>query len=286
MGGSLGWSTLGLRLPLHVYPEALAPGVLPKLLNHNFGKRPLLDRLFVSIEDQSRRKKHADAPMTAPSNTSGGVTSSVGRPCGAASTAASCATPASTKKGSASRARATAGATANCAAERLVARLGWHWRRAVPPFYRARLRRAVEGVREKPCRKPSSLNKVMSSKRNSLYRLCPPYARPSSNSSLDHRAAAMPTLPNMDSRRTAEAPTKICAPFFARSGCVRAPVRADRGPLVRQRTAQSEQLQLDSRSACLSRGALACGRVDTSPPAPIPLLCSRLYNRGAPAFRP
>jgi hypothetical protein len=70
----LGWSTLGLRLPLHVYPEALAPGVLPKLLNHNFGKRPLLDRLFVSIEDQSRRKKHADAPMTAPSNTSGGVT--------------------------------------------------------------------------------------------------------------------------------------------------------------------------------------------------------------------
>jgi len=158
----LGWSTLGLRLPLHVYPEALAPGVLPKLLNHNFGKRPLLDRLFVSIEDQSRRKKHADAPMTAPSNTSGGVTSSVGRPCGAASTAASCATPASTKKGSASRARATAGATANCAAERLVARLGWHWRRAVPPFYRARLRRAVEGVREKPCRKPSSLNKVMS----------------------------------------------------------------------------------------------------------------------------
>ena len=37
----------------------------------------------------------------------------------------------------------------------------------------------------------------------------------------------------------------------------------------------------------LARNALACGkRVDTAPPAPTPLLYSRLCSRGAPAFRP
>src|SRR5262245_27277060 len=57
-GRSLRGATLrGLRLPLRADPEALALDVLPKLLNHDFGKRPPLDRLLVSIEDHCRRKK-------------------------------------------------------------------------------------------------------------------------------------------------------------------------------------------------------------------------------------
>ena len=44
VGGLLRGSTLrGLGLLLHAYPEALPLGVLPKLLNHIFGKHPLLD---------------------------------------------------------------------------------------------------------------------------------------------------------------------------------------------------------------------------------------------------
>jgi hypothetical protein len=43
-----------LTLPLYADLGALALGVLPKLLNHDFGKHPLLDRLLVSIEDHGR----------------------------------------------------------------------------------------------------------------------------------------------------------------------------------------------------------------------------------------